>query len=101
MKIKTKIAGCHTADSKPVKQEINGTVILPPLVFPGAGVGHNEKQAGQQSAKTKPTSKANVAALTTNIFASVTNRVTRMGDFSPIGLLLEDYYDFLKRRRSP
>ncbi len=26
---------CLTADSKPVKQEINGTVILPPLVFPG------------------------------------------------------------------
>jgi hypothetical protein len=24
----------HTADSKPVKQEVNGTVILPPLVFP-------------------------------------------------------------------
>jgi hypothetical protein len=23
----------HTADSKPVKQEVNGTVILPPLVF--------------------------------------------------------------------
>jgi hypothetical protein len=25
----------YTADSKPVKQEVNGTVILPPLVFPG------------------------------------------------------------------
>jgi len=25
----------HTADSKPVKQEVNRTVILPPLVFPG------------------------------------------------------------------
>ena len=35
MKIKTKIVSCHTADSKPVKQEVNGTVILPPLVFPG------------------------------------------------------------------
>jgi hypothetical protein len=31
---KTKIVSCHTADSKPVKQEVNGTVILPPLVFP-------------------------------------------------------------------
>jgi hypothetical protein len=31
--IKTKIVSCHTADSKPVKQEVNGTVILPPLVF--------------------------------------------------------------------
>ncbi len=33
--IKTKIVGTHTADSKPVKQDVNGTVILPPLVFPG------------------------------------------------------------------
>jgi hypothetical protein len=37
LQIKTKIVSCHTVDSKPVKQEINGTVILPlpPLVFPG------------------------------------------------------------------
>ncbi len=32
LQIKIKIVGCHTADSKPVKQEVNGTVILPPLV---------------------------------------------------------------------
>ncbi len=32
--IKTKIVSCRTADSKPVKQEVNGTVIPPPLVFP-------------------------------------------------------------------
>ena len=32
--IKTKIVSCHTADSKTVKQEVNGTVILPPVVFP-------------------------------------------------------------------
>ncbi len=31
MQIKTKIVSCHTADSK----QVNGTVILPPLVFPG------------------------------------------------------------------
>ncbi len=35
LQIKTKIASSHTTDSKPVKQEVNGTVILPPLVFPG------------------------------------------------------------------
>jgi hypothetical protein len=35
LQIKTKIVRCHTADSKAVKQEVNGTVILPPLVFPG------------------------------------------------------------------
>jgi hypothetical protein len=34
VQIKTKIVSSHTADSKPVKQEVNGTVILPPLVFP-------------------------------------------------------------------
>ncbi len=33
MQIKTKIVSSHT-DSKPVKQEVNGTVILPPFVFP-------------------------------------------------------------------
>jgi len=32
LQIKTKIVICHTADSKPVKQEVNGTVIFPPLV---------------------------------------------------------------------
>jgi hypothetical protein len=34
LQIKTKIVSSHTADSKPVKPEVNGTVILPPLVFP-------------------------------------------------------------------
>jgi hypothetical protein len=33
---KNKNVSCHTADSKPVKQEVNSTVIFPPLVFPGA-----------------------------------------------------------------
>ncbi len=35
LQIKTKIVSCHTADSKLVKQEVNSTVIVPPLVFPG------------------------------------------------------------------
>ncbi len=35
MQIKTKIVSSHTADSELVKQEVNGTVILPPLVSPG------------------------------------------------------------------
>jgi hypothetical protein len=35
LQIKTKSVSCHYADSKPVKQEVNGTVIRrPPLVFP-------------------------------------------------------------------
>ncbi len=32
------VYGCHTADSKPVKQEVNGTVIHPPVVFPGESI---------------------------------------------------------------
>jgi hypothetical protein len=35
IQIKTKIVSSNTADSKPVKQEVNDTVIPPPLVFPG------------------------------------------------------------------
>ncbi len=35
LQIKTKIVCSHTTDSKPVKQEFNGTVILTHLVFPG------------------------------------------------------------------
>jgi hypothetical protein len=38
LQIKTKIVSSHTADSKPVKQEVNSTVILSPLVFPGAAL---------------------------------------------------------------
>jgi hypothetical protein len=38
LQIKTTIVSCHTADSKPVKQEVNGTVILPSLVFPGSSI---------------------------------------------------------------
>ena len=36
LQIKTKIVSCqmHTADSKPVKQEVNCTVILPPFSIP-------------------------------------------------------------------
>jgi hypothetical protein len=35
LQIKTKIVSCHIPNSKLVKQEVNGTVILPPLAFPG------------------------------------------------------------------
>jgi len=48
--MKTKIVSSYTADSNPVKQEVNGTVVLPPLVFPGyfhglsfQGLVHNLK----------------------------------------------------------
>ncbi len=38
LQIKAKIVNCHKADAKPVKQEDNGTAVLPPLVFPGEDV---------------------------------------------------------------
>jgi hypothetical protein len=40
---KNKNVSRHTADSKPVKQEVNGTVILPPLVFPGLTQANGQK----------------------------------------------------------
>jgi hypothetical protein len=43
LQIKTKIVSCHTADAKPVKQEVNSTVILPPLVFPGQSFARYKK----------------------------------------------------------
>jgi hypothetical protein len=38
--MKTKFVSCHTADSQPVQQEVSGTVILPPLVFPAVNVSY-------------------------------------------------------------
>ncbi len=37
LQIKTKIVSSHTADSNPVKQEVNSTEIFHPLVFLGQG----------------------------------------------------------------
>jgi hypothetical protein len=37
LQIRTKIVSSHTTNFKPVKQKVNGTVILPPLVYPGHG----------------------------------------------------------------
>jgi hypothetical protein len=33
------MVNCHTADTKPVKQEVNDTVMLSPLVFPDYSIG--------------------------------------------------------------
>jgi hypothetical protein len=43
LQIKTKNVNCHTTDSKPVKQGVNGTVTLPPLVFPAYSQRGNAK----------------------------------------------------------
>jgi hypothetical protein len=48
LQIKTKIVSRHTADFKPVKQEVNSTAILPPLVFPGLSMGSNTLFTGQR-----------------------------------------------------
>ncbi len=42
LQIKTEIVSSHTADSTPVKQEVKGTVIPPPLVFPGTIITHDD-----------------------------------------------------------
>jgi len=65
LQIKTKIAACHTANSKPVKQEVNGTVILPPLVFPG----RHYRYAILQAVSLRNIANVN-EPLTTNIFAA-------------------------------
>ena len=38
LQIKTKIVSCNTANSKPVKQEVNSIVIPSPLVFPDQSI---------------------------------------------------------------
>jgi hypothetical protein len=53
LQIKTKIVSCHTADSKPVKQEVNSTVILPPLtVFPALPINIRLGRKGLPRANT-------------------------------------------------
>ncbi len=42
------MVSCHTVDSKSVKQEVNGTVILPPLVLPGTVVCMSPRQTNRQ-----------------------------------------------------
>ncbi len=36
-----------TADSKPVKQEVKSTVILPPLVFPGLRISSGKSKVNK------------------------------------------------------
>ncbi len=44
LQIKTKIVSCHTADSKPDKQEVNSTVILPHAQYLYTQCSHTEKR---------------------------------------------------------
>jgi hypothetical protein len=45
LQLKTKIVRFYTANSKPVKQEVDGTVILLPLVFPAGRLASRGKGA--------------------------------------------------------
>jgi len=45
--IKTKNVSCHATNSKPVKQEVNSTVILPPLVFPAGTYTKHRRYSSQ------------------------------------------------------
>ncbi len=54
LQIKTKIVSCHAADSKPVKQEVNSTMILPPLVFPCRSMAPTQKGQYLQQMDLKP-----------------------------------------------
>ncbi len=54
LQIKTKIFSCHKADSKPVKQEVNGTVILPLLVFPGPLESDKQEGTSMTSVQQRP-----------------------------------------------
>jgi len=67
LQIKTKIVSCHTADSKPVKQKDNGTVILPPLVFSALLVVTDtlaiSNYGGRQFYSTGPKSDSNLVKI--------------------------------------
>jgi hypothetical protein len=67
LQIKT-IADCHTAYSKPVKQEVNGTMMLSPLVFPVQGFEsshcwHRDKNCGETKNVKKSFSIDNVSCI--------------------------------------
>jgi hypothetical protein len=47
LKIKIKIVSSLIADSKPVKQEVNGTAILPFMVLRGTVNGRSKKSLGR------------------------------------------------------
>jgi hypothetical protein len=53
LQIKTKIVSSHTADSKPVKQEVNGTLTLPALVFLGKTIVRKQQSGGRERMREK------------------------------------------------
>jgi hypothetical protein len=50
---------CKTDKSKPVKQEVNGTVILPPLAFPGRTLASSSQGQWFKSTAAKTFSSTN------------------------------------------
>jgi hypothetical protein len=85
LQIKTKIVSSHTPDSKPVKQEVNSTLILPPLVFPGLSLSDRFSGclASQPGKKPLETSTAGKVERTTDL------ALIAMSDASTINVLQE------------
>jgi hypothetical protein len=89
------IVSCHTADSKPVKQEVNGTVILPPLVFPGQTLQLILPQRRRRIKKRFPTSAL------TDFVAAPPRRPSGVDGDGVVGLAQVEHRlpRFLRRRR--
>ncbi len=77
LQIKMKIVSCHTADSKPVKQEVNSIMILPPLVF--LCCQNKLRQWPLQISAVCAWSGPNV----TKLFLSINYKVTKLVCLSP------------------
>jgi len=61
LKIKTIIVSSRTVDSKPVKQEVNSTVILAPLVFPGKNIIMTFKRMTLSKTLIKPFNQVSIS----------------------------------------
>jgi len=66
LQIKTKNVSCHTADFKPVKQEVNDTLIFPPLVLEQAKKHYAAKGQKVTYSLVIPTALLPLAQLLTN-----------------------------------
>ncbi len=62
------MVSCHASDSEPVKQEVNGTVILPPFVFPGYSVTQFKTQWNENMLRSFVKVKRNYNTVTITAF---------------------------------
>jgi len=88
LQIKIKNVSCHTADSKPVKQEVNSTVILPPLVFPAC----SNRGATTFNIMTRSITTFIITTLSfKGLFATFSLGVTQHSAFNHCAILLSRY----------